>query len=213
MPKIKAILFDMDGVLVDAKDWHYQALNRALNFFGMDIDRYDHLVTYDGLPTKKKLEMLTLEKNLPKGLHSFIYKLKQEYTVNEIIAKCKPQFTHQYALSRLNKEGFQLAVCSNSIRETIKLMLERADLVQYCAFYLSNEDVEFSKPHPEVYLKAMQKLNVSPKECLIIEDNPQGLKAAEESGAHWLEVRDTLDVNYENIIGRIKEIDSENHHA
>lgn len=53
MPKIKAILFDMDGVLVDAKDWHYEALNQALSLFGMEISRYDHLVTYDGLPTKK----------------------------------------------------------------------------------------------------------------------------------------------------------------
>ena len=53
---IKAVLFDMDGVLIDARDWHYEALNKALAIFGMEINRYDHLVTYDGLPTKKKLE-------------------------------------------------------------------------------------------------------------------------------------------------------------
>ena len=209
MTKIKAIFFDMDGVLIDAKDWHYEALNKALNFFGMAIDRYDHLVTYDGLPTKKKLEMLTMEKNLPLGLHPFIYKLKQQYTVNEILVKCKPQFTHQYALSRLKNEGFRLAVCSNSIGNTIQLMLERADLLQYCDFFLSNEDVEFCKPHPEMYVKAMQRLSVGPKECLIIEDNPQGLKAAADSGAYSLEVRDTSDVHYENIMNRIKEIDRE----
>ena len=56
--EIKAIIFDMDGVLIEAKDWHYEALNRALSLFGMEISRYDHLVTYDGLPTTKKLEML-----------------------------------------------------------------------------------------------------------------------------------------------------------
>jgi len=53
MNKIKAIIFDMDGVLIEAKDWHYEALNKALRLFGMEISRYDHLVTYDGLPTKK----------------------------------------------------------------------------------------------------------------------------------------------------------------
>ena len=69
---IKAIIFDMDGVLIDAKEWHYEALNRALSLFGLSISRYDHLTTYDGLPTKKKLEMLSLERDLPRELHSFI---------------------------------------------------------------------------------------------------------------------------------------------
>ena len=62
MKKIKAIIFDMDGVLIEAKDWHYEALNQALKLFGFTISRYDHLVTFDGLPTRKKLEMLSMEK-------------------------------------------------------------------------------------------------------------------------------------------------------
>ena len=77
--KIKAIVFDMDGVLIEAKDWHYEALNKALRLFGYEISRYDHLVTYDGLPTSKKLEMLSLEKGLPTGLHQFINQMKQSY--------------------------------------------------------------------------------------------------------------------------------------
>ena len=60
--KIKAVIFDMDGVLIDAKEWHYEALNKALDLFGMEISRYDHLVTYDGLPTLMKLQMLSLER-------------------------------------------------------------------------------------------------------------------------------------------------------
>ena len=79
MGKIKAVIFDMDGVLIDAKDWHYEALNRALELFGYTISRYDHLVTYDGLPTRKKLEMLTKERDLPKELHSFINEMKQQF--------------------------------------------------------------------------------------------------------------------------------------
>ena len=63
---IKAIIFDMDGVLIEAKDWHYEALNKALSLFGYEISRYDHLVTYDGLPTSKKLEMLSMERGLPR---------------------------------------------------------------------------------------------------------------------------------------------------
>jgi beta-phosphoglucomutase len=52
---IKAVVFDMDGVLIEAKDWHYEALNRALKLFGYEISRYEHLTTFDGLPTRRKL--------------------------------------------------------------------------------------------------------------------------------------------------------------
>ena len=70
---IKAIIFDMDGVLIDAKEWHYEALNRALDLLGMEISRHDHLVTYDGLPTRKKLEMLSMERKRFATQTSFFY--------------------------------------------------------------------------------------------------------------------------------------------
>ena len=92
---IKAILFDMDGVLIDAKDWHYEALNKALGLFGVGISRYDHLHTFDGLPTKVKLEMLEEQYYLPKELHSFINEVKQKYTQELIEIKCKTMFHYQ----------------------------------------------------------------------------------------------------------------------
>ncbi|WDT80250.1 MAG: HAD hydrolase-like protein [Candidatus Manganitrophus sp.] len=119
LSKIKAVIFDMDGVLIDARDWHYEALNKALNLFGMEISRYDHLVTYDGLPTKKKLEMLTIERGLPRRLHSFINDMKQQYTMELVHTRCKPTFNHQFALSRLRADGYRMAVCSNAIRKSI----------------------------------------------------------------------------------------------
>ena len=91
---IKAVIFDMDGVLIEAKDWHYEALNRALALFGFEISRYDHLTTYDGLPTSKKLEMLSLEGGLPRELHAFINEMKQAYTMEIVHAKCNPPFFH-----------------------------------------------------------------------------------------------------------------------
>jgi len=209
MNKIKAVIFDMDGVLIDAKDWHYEALNKALNYFGMTISRYDHLTTYDGYPTKKKLKMLSIEKNLPEGLHDFLNQLKQQYTLDAIQVHCKPQFIHQYALSKLKNSGYRLVVCSNSVRQTIELMLTKAALLEYCEFFLSNEDVEFCKPNPEMYITAMKRLNLSPDECLIVEDNPYGQKAALDSKAHLLEVKDTSDVNYTNIKSKIDEIEME----
>ncbi len=208
MAKIKAVLFDMDGVLIDAKDWHYEALNQALAIFGMEINRYDHLVTYDGLPTKKKLEMLTLERGLPRALHSFINDMKQEFTFQLGYAKCKPTFNHQYALSNLKAEGYRMAACSNSIRKTMEVLFERSALTNYFDFFLSNEDVSESKPHPEIYLAAMEKLKLQPDECLILEDNENGIKAAKASGAHLLVIHDVNEVTLENIKRRIFEIES-----
>ncbi|MDH6298857.1 HAD family hydrolase [Polynucleobacter sphagniphilus] len=209
MAKIKAVLFDMDGVLIDAKDWHYEALNQALAIFGMEINRYDHLVTYDGLPTKKKLEMLTLERGLPRALHGFINDMKQEFTFQLGYAKCKPTFNHQYALSNLKTQGYRMAACSNSIRKTMEVLFERAALTNYFDFFLSNEDVRESKPHPEMYLTAIEKLKLQPDECLILEDNENGIKAAKASGAHLMVIHEAHDVTLENITRRISEIESE----
>lgn len=206
--KIKAIIFDMDGVLIDAKDWHYEALNKALRLFGLEISRYDHLVTFDGLPTKDKLIMLSMKSNLPESLHSFINEMKQIYTMVIVYAKCKPTFYHQYALSNLKKEGYKLAVGSNSIKNTIQVMMEKSGLIGYLEFILSNQDVSKGKPDPEMYNKAIRRLGFVPEECLIVEDNPNGLKAAYGSGAHVLKVDRIEDVNYFNIKNKIKEIES-----
>ena len=205
--KIKAVIFDMDGVLIDAKEWHYQTLNKALSLFGCEISRYDHLVTFDGLPTKKKLEMLSMEGGFPKKLHGFVNQLKQQYTMEVVYAKCKPVFQQQYALSRLKSEGYSLAVCSNSIRKSVEIMMEKSALIEYLNFFLSNQDVKNGKPDPEIYNLAIQKLNLQPNECLIVEDNDHGLKAALASGANVLKVENPGDVCYENIISRIKEVE------
>lgn len=208
MSKIKAVLFDMDGVLIDAKDWHYEALNKALAIFGMEINRYDHLVTYDGLPTKKKLEMLTLERGLPRALHDFINDMKQEFTFQLGYAKCRPTFNHQYALSHLKAQGYRMAACSNSIRKTMEVLFERAALTDYFDFYLSNEDVKEPKPHPEIYVTAIERLNLAPDQCLILEDNENGIKAAQAAGAHLLMVHDVHEVTLENIAKCISQIEA-----
>jgi HAD superfamily hydrolase (TIGR01509 family) len=198
--KIKAVIFDMDGVLIDAKEWHFEALNKALQLFGLQISRYDHLVTYDGLPTRRKLEMLSLERGLPRLLHEFINELKQQYTMEMIFTQCRPHFVHLNALSTLRLHGYRLAVCSNSVRETVEMMMKKSGLLNYLEFFLSNQDVIKAKPDPEIYQKAIQRLELTPGECLIVEDNPHGIAAAQASGAHVLQVHDVHDVNIKNIL-------------
>lgn len=206
---IRAVVFDMDGVLIDAKEWHYEALNRALALFGMEISRHDHLTMYDGLPTRRKLEMLSVEKGLPRSLHGFLNDLKQLYTTELVHTRCLPTFIHEYALSRLKAEGLLLAVASNSVRNSVSLMMARAALTSYLDLQLSNEDVTRAKPHPEIYNLAMARLGVSPSETLIVEDNENGIKAARASGAHVMVVQRVEDVNYAGIAARIRTISKE----
>lgn len=206
---IKGIVFDMDGVLIEAKDWHYDALNKALKLFGFEISRFDHLTTYDGLPTRRKLEMLSIERGLPVELHSFINEMKQAYTMEIVHTQCKPRFVHEYALSKLKAMDYKLGLASNSIKTTIEVMMQKAKLAQYLDVQLSAEDVTKGKPDPEIYITAMERLGVKPSECLIVEDNENGILAARSSGAHVLVVKEVDDVNIENIMNRIQKIDAE----
>lgn len=203
MPSIRAVIFDMDGVLIDARDWHYEALNRALGLFGFNISRYDHLVTFDGLPTRKKLEMLTREQGLPAQLHGFLNDLKQLYTTETVHARCKPRFQHEYALSRLKADGYRLAVASNSVRASVELMMEKSQLRPYLDAVVSNQDVTHAKPAPEIYHKAAASLGLTTAECLVLEDNANGIAAAEAAGCPLLVVHDVTEVTYDRITARI----------
>jgi len=205
---IKAIIFDMDGVLIEAKDWHYEALNRALKLFGFEISRYDHLTTYDGLPTSKKLEMLSLENGLPRELHAFINEMKQAYTMEIVHTQCKPRFVNEYALSTLKSMGYRMAVASNSIRDTVEIMLQKAELVGYLDEIFSASDIVHPKPNPEIYITAISRLGLTAQECLIVEDNEHGIKAGIASGAHVLAVHEVNDVNFNNIISHIRQLES-----
>ncbi|MFQ3670963.1 MAG: HAD family phosphatase [Verrucomicrobiia bacterium] len=196
---IRAVVFDMDGVLIDAKEWHYEALNRALRHFGYTISRYDHLVTFDGLPTRTKLKMLSMEHGLPEALHEFLNALKQEYTMEIVHAKCKPTFQHEFALSKLKQAGYKLAVASNSVRRSVEVMMERSALAPYLDTMLSNEDVKHGKPAPDMYLAAAEKLGFPPSQCLVVEDNPKGIEAAEKAGCPVLVVDSVLDVTLDRI--------------
>jgi HAD superfamily hydrolase (TIGR01509 family) len=207
MSRLSCILFDLDGVLVDATEWHYEALNRALGLFGFDITRYEHLSSYNGLPTRKKLQMLSVEKGLPVPIHDMLNRLKQVYTRDEILTRCRPVFEKEYLLSRLRRDGYRLAVCSNSIRESVALMIHQSGLDEYVEFFVSNEDVTRPKPDPEIYTTAIARMGVSPSDVLIVEDAPHGVEAARRSGAHVCQVAGFAEVDYFRIRAALDRIE------
>jgi beta-phosphoglucomutase len=197
--KIKAVLFDLDGVLVDATEWHYEALNRALGLFGYTISRYEHLTTYNGLPTRKKLEMLSVEKGLPRGLHVMLNRIKQKYTREEILTKCTPIFEKEFMIRQLKREGYRIACCSNSIRDSVDLMLRASGILEYFDFFVSNEDVKKPKPDPEMYLQTCQRLGLKPQETVMVEDAGYGVEAARSAGGQVCMVSGFHDVDYYRI--------------
>lgn len=202
--KIKLIIFDLDGVLVDAKKIHYDVLNKALGD-EYKINWEDHLNKYDGLKTSKKLEILTKEKNLPVSLHELIWKNKQKYTLEEL-----QNITESHRLKecfkKISENGYKIACASNSIRKTVITILTKLKIIEFFDILISNEDVKNSKPHPEMYWKCMSELNLLPEETLIVEDSPYGLLAASRSNAHVMRVKNSNDVYFENIDFFLKNI-------
>jgi len=201
---IKLIIFDLDGVLVEAKGIHFDALNRALGKYAIDWN--EHLSTYDGLKTTQKLQMLTERKGLPESSHESVWEAKQYWTL-QMLKELQPNQTLQSVMSALSEEGYKLAVCSNSIRKTVLTVLSKLGIIEYMDLIISNEDVKNSKPHPEMYWKAISLMSCLPEETLIVEDSPYGLLAASRSKSHILRVANPKEVTYTNILRKLTEIE------
>jgi HAD superfamily hydrolase (TIGR01509 family) len=199
---IKLIIFDLDGVLVDAKNIHFDALNESLGS-EYAIDWNDHLSKYDGLKTNQKLEMLTKEKGLPTELYEKIWNEKQRLTLLKLNS-LSPSHELQECMKHLSNDGYRIACCSNSIRKTVLTVLSKLGIIEYFDLILSNEDVKNSKPHPEIYWKAISISGCLPEETLIIEDSPFGLLAANRSKSNVMRVVSPIEVNYTNINKHLK---------
>lgn len=199
---IKLVIFDLDGVLVSTKEMHFTSLNDALEQ-RYKITLEEHYDRYDGLPTLRKLQMLTKEKGLPENLYEQISKNKQQYTFN-FIRNCISEDNRLIeVLKLLKQQGLKIHVASNSIRETVKLLLFYTGLIEYVDYYISNEDVKYSKPHSEMYLQCMIMAGVNIDETLIIEDSPRGIEGALRSKAQVLIVENPNHVTFELIMDKI----------
>ncbi|ETO94413.1 HAD-IA family hydrolase [Legionella oakridgensis] len=198
---IKLIIFDLDGVLVDTREHHFVALNRALAEVDerFIISQEDHLQLFDGLSTQRKLNLLTQERGLDSSLHQRIWQKKQELTSQVIDELLKPNPEIIALFQQLKKDGLKIYVCSNSIRETVKQILLKMELMKYVDYFISNQDVLSPKPHPEMYWMAMTKEKVLPKETLIVEDSYVGRTAAISSGANLCAVKSPAEVTLAKI--------------
>ncbi len=202
----KAVIFDMDGVLIDARDWHYEALNQALEIFGLGIPYDTHLTSFNGLSTRQKLDKLTESDLLPVELHSVISNTKQNRTLRIAAEKCFPLTQHLILIELLRVKGYKVAVYTNSIRETAEAMLEYAGLLEKIDVLVTNQDVKHPKPNPEGYLLACLKLGVEPSQTFVVEDGDFGIQAAELAGCKVIKVNEPNDVSISLLAKFIPEI-------
>lgn len=201
---LKAIFFDMDGVLVDACEWHRISLNYALKeISNYEISLEDHYTIYNGIPTKTKLKLLC-DKNIInyKDIEK-IENIKQEKTI-EIINKFAVTRQEKIDLLKYIKDKNIIIACyTNSIRKTAELMLNKTGILNYFDLLITNQDVIKPKPDPEGYNLCITKFNLKPNNCIIIEDSPKGILAAEQTGCKVLKVKNPDEVNIQLLKGII----------
>lgn len=208
---IKLIIFDLDGVLTDTKELHYITLNKSLEIVDKNlvITKDEHYAIYDGLSTTNKLKILTQKKGLDPSLYNKIWTEKQKQTVKHINENFTRDERICEMLSKLKNDGYLIYVASNCTYETIKQILVKKCFIDYVDYFISNQDVFLAKPSPEIYMKCVIRSQLTPKQCLIIEDSPVGRKSAIESGCNLMAVADCYSYTYDDIIKNIKNINNQ----
>lgn len=199
------IIFDMDGVLVDACEWHRVALNDALKeVCNYEISIQDHYNIFNGIPTKVKLKKLSEMGIIEESLFEKIETIKQEKTIQAISKFAKLRKEKILLMKFLKEKNIKIACYTNSIRATTELMLEKTGILKYFDLLITNQDVIKAKPDPEGYLLCLKTLNISSKNTIIIEDSPKGIEAAEQTGCFLIKVKNPDEVNVELLKDAIK---------
>lgn len=200
-----AIIFDLDGVLIDSKEIHFNSLNLALR----DVDpkyvisRAEQDSTYEGLTTRTKLSILSDSKGLPYDLHDTIWRSKQKYS-SAMFESVSKDSELEYLLTMIKLSGIKIGVASNSIRQTLDSCLSALGISHLVDISLSNEDVSVPKPSPEIYLSAMARLGSDQKTTVIFEDSDIGIRSALDSGARLFAIDSRRSLNIDSVTSAIR---------
>ena len=172
---IDTIIFDLDGVLINSKNLHFEALNRALSDSKIkyQISYEDHLKTYDGLPTINKLNILNKKKYVPKKLNKKIKLLKNKYT-RKLLEKNLSYDKEIFSTFKKLSKKYKIGIATNAIEETLNIAIKKLKIKNFIDYSISTKNIKNSKPHPEIYLRCMVNLSSKPKNTLILEDSHNG---------------------------------------
>jgi beta-phosphoglucomutase len=189
---VKGILFDFDGVILDSMKYHFQAWRKALAQYAVEIDRqFFNLLEGQGingvgasLLRETGLKSALLPQITANKIHHF----------NRIF---QVEFYDGFVpfLEYLAKHALKLGIVTGGMRTRIEQVVN-AYLPGYFHAVVTAEDVSYTKPHPEPYLKGAEKLTLKPEQCLVIENAPLGITAAKKAGMTVLAIQTTLDKKF-----------------
>jgi len=178
----KAIIFDMDGVLVDSEPFHIEIEKRMFQKIGLDISDEEH-ATYMGTATDVMWRQIIEKRNLPLEVQELTHLTNLEgIPFFNSLEKLEPMPGLKKLLDFLEIREIPLAVASSSDPETVKIIIEKSGLKKYFKHAISSGSVGKSKPAPDVFLFAAKLLDVSPENCMVIEDSKNGIRAAKTAG-------------------------------
>jgi HAD superfamily hydrolase (TIGR01509 family) len=187
---LKAIIFDMDGVLVDSEQIKYKAIRMAFKeLFNADLPENDiNWIGKDEITnTKYFMDMFNLKEDNSK----VIRKKRDNYNLLLMAGEVKPIMGSISFLKMITDNGLKTALLTNSIKEDVDGIINCFNLGKHFNFILSREDVRAPKPNPEGYLLALEKLKLKSEECIAIEDSPSGIKAAKSAGIRCVGITTT----------------------
>ena len=206
---IQAILYDLDGVLVDAMALHEEAFLAALRVEGkIDLTQQEHQAAYAGLPTKVKVQRLIAEGKLEARYAEAVVKTKQALTEEYIHQRIHPEPQRMTLLEHF-RPHFSLGCVTNCLRKNAVQLLMQSNLLRFFEECLVTNEDAAPKPSPEPYRKACGILDVEPHKALVIEDHDVGLTSAWNAGCYSVKLPAYADLTIPFVWEAIKKAEAQ----
>jgi HAD superfamily hydrolase (TIGR01509 family) len=180
MKKLAAVIFDMDGVIVDSEPLHQKAFETLFEELGRKHDHGIVFHEYYGRSDKVLLKDFIEKHNIPFELEDLTQR-KLKYFL-QYLRERRPVFKELHSLVPELARHYKLAVASSNFRHIIDVVMEISGLRQHFNVIVGYEDIRFTKPDPEIYFTTAKRLGVRPSQCCVIEDAPLGVQAAKMAG-------------------------------
>lgn len=178
----KAVIFDMDGVLVDSEPMYFQIERELFSHFKVIVSKEEH-EAFVGTSLENMWDKLIADHNLQECKEKIVaYHKECVIKYMENLSELSPTKNVKEFLQNLKEEDIKIGLASSSPKDLINIILNKLDIRSFFQVIISGEEVKESKPNPEIFLKAAQLLNVDPNECIVIEDSSNGVKAAKDAG-------------------------------
>ena len=178
---MKAVIFDMDGVIIDSEPIHFEVDMQTMREFGVNISK-DELNKYVGTTNEYMLNDLINKYKIQKSIKE-ILEYKMELTIRRIKeTKINAISGIPELLISLKHNNIKTAIGSSSPKELIITVIEKFQLGKYFDCIVSGDEVKEGKPKPDIYLEVSKRIGVNPEECIVIEDSRNGVLAAKNAG-------------------------------